>query len=91
MVSTRVARTVLIVSAAVLLAACDETDVYTLYRSSPTASNISGEEERNHVATFDAAAGGDYNRKNCEIARDLFAVQSGVTVRYWCEVDRFKP
>jgi hypothetical protein len=87
----RFARTALIVSAAVLLAACNEADVYTLYRSSPTTGNISGEAERNHVATFDAAAGGDYNRKNCEIARNLFASQSGVTVRYWCEIDRFKP
>jgi hypothetical protein len=63
----RFATTALIVSAAVLLAACNEADVYTLYRSSPTTGNISGEAERNHVATFDAAAGGDYNRKNCEI------------------------
>jgi hypothetical protein len=44
---------------------------------------------RNHVATFDAAEDKDYNRNNCEIARDLFASQPGVQVRYWCERGRF--
>ena len=42
-----------------------------------------------HVATFDAAEDKDYNRKNCEMARDLFANQSLLTVRYWCERGKF--
>lgn len=86
-------------AAVVLLAACDETNVYTLYRSSPTIGSIQGEGQRVHVATFDATArecafclraDGEYNRENCEIARELFANQPGV-VRYWCEQGRFKP
>jgi hypothetical protein len=87
--------------ALVLLTACDDPNVYTLYRSSPTIENIRGEAQRVHVATFDAAprecafclrADREYNRENCEIARGLFASQSGVTVvRYWCERGRFAP
>jgi hypothetical protein len=55
-------------------------DVYTLYRSGVGLPAMRG-----HVATFDADEGEWYNRENCEIARDLFAHQPGVTVRYWCE------
>ena len=63
--------------------------IYTLYRNSPTVGTISGDDARIHVATFDAAEDQDYNRKNCEIARDLFASQPGFTVRYWCERGKF--
>jgi hypothetical protein len=79
----------------VLLLACDNSSpkgvIYTLYRNSPTIGSNSGEDARIHVATFDAAEGEgkDYNRGNCEIARDLFSSQPGVTVRYWCERGRF--
>jgi hypothetical protein len=45
---------------------------------------------RIHVATFDAADGDKYNRENCNLARDLFAQQPGVTVKYWCETGRFR-
>ena len=84
----------LIATALALLAACDDSKpkavVYTLYRNSPTVvGTISGVDARIRVATFDAAEGEDYNRKNCETARDLFASQSGVTVRYWCERGKF--
>ena len=84
----------LIATALALLAACDDSKpkavVYTLYRNSPTlVGTISGVDARSRVATFDAAEGKDYNRNNCEIARDLFASQSGVTVRYWCERGKF--
>lgn len=77
-------------TALALLAACDDSKpkgvVYTLYRNSPTVvGTISGVDARIHVATFDAAEDKDYNRKNCEMARDLFANQSLLTVRYWCE------
>jgi hypothetical protein len=32
----------------------------------------------------------EYNRLNCETARQLFAAE-GVTVRYWCEKGRYRP
>jgi hypothetical protein len=73
--------------AAGLLAGCWEEDTYTLYRSSPAPAL--GESARLHVATFDAAGGGDYNRQNCGIAQELFQQQPGVKVRYWCEKGRF--
>jgi hypothetical protein len=63
--------------------------IYTLYRNSPTVGTISGDDARIHVATFDAAEDKDYNKNNCETARDLFASQPGVTVRYWCEHGKF--
>jgi hypothetical protein len=63
-----------------------KTVIYTLYRNSPEFADM-----RIHVATFDAAEDKDYNRQNCEIARDLFASQPGVRVRYWCERGRFQP
>ncbi|SOC94004.1 hypothetical protein SAMN05216358_4204 [Rhizobium sp. AN5] len=59
--------------------------VYSLYRSS-----IVEGVQFVHVATFDAGAGEDYNRENCNIAADLFAKQPGVVVRYWCERGRVK-
>jgi hypothetical protein len=77
--------------ATIALIGCNDTGVYTLYRSSPTIETISGEGARIHVATFDAADGADYNRENCEAARSLFVSQPGVVVRYWCERGRFAP
>ena len=69
-----------------LIAGCDQSQaVYTLYRASPGSDG-----ERIHVATFDATHGEKYNQTNCEIARDLFAKQPGVVVRYWCERGRFR-
>lgn len=59
---------------------------YTLYRSSATAG---GANMRVHVATFDATDGSTYNRDNCEIAKNLFQGQPGVTVTYWCERGNF--
>jgi hypothetical protein len=71
-----------------LLPACDNSKpkgvVYTLHRNSPAFADM-----RIHVATFDAAEDKDYNRDNCQIARDLFASQPGVTIKYWCERGRF--
>jgi hypothetical protein len=69
-------------------AACpgDETH-FRLYRSSAAIHGAAV-----HVATFNAvqqaAQGGgaaEYNRSNCEIARNLFQSQPDVTVTYWCE------
>jgi hypothetical protein len=86
-------RTLMVGAMMVLLCGCSDKGgvVYTLYRSSPTIGGISGEKARVHVATFDAEAGGDYNQDNCEAARNLFANQPGVTVKYWCERGRFEP
>lgn len=53
---------------------------FTLYRSS-TLDQLA----RVHVGTFDAADGADYNRENCELARQLFQAQRGARVRFWCE------
>jgi hypothetical protein len=72
-------------------AGCDQLSpqqgVYTLYRNSLLPGERIG---RIHVATFDTAHGDNYNRGNCDIARQLFASQPGVVVRYWCEPGRFK-
>ncbi len=57
-----------------------EDSVYTLYRDSVLDKSL-----RIHVATFDADASQAYNKENCEIARDLFEGQPGVTSTYWCE------
>ena len=72
-----------------LVTGCDD-GVFTLYRSS-SSSGAGGDAARLHVATFNANEGSDYNRGNCEVARELFQKRSGVTVRYWCEKGRFKP
>jgi hypothetical protein len=61
---------------------------YTLYRSSAT---VGGAGMRVHVATFDTKDGATYNRDNCEIAKNLFQKQPGVTVIYWCERGYFNP
>ena len=86
---TKLGRKICLIAVALtVLPACDDTKgiIYTLYRNSPASVDA-----RNHVATFDAAEDKDYNRSNCEITRDLFASQPGVTVRYWCERGRFQP
>ena len=59
--------------------------VYTLYRNSWMNSSL-----RIHVASFDTADGGDYNRDNCATAADLFQRQAGVKTRFWCEPGRFR-
>lgn len=69
----------------VSLSACKADEVYTLYRSSPTDPNM-----RIHVATFNASEGNDYNSENCYVAKNLFANQPRVTVRYWCEKGSYK-
>lgn len=69
------------------LASCSQGNetTFTLYRSA-----FAGDAVRLHIATFDADDSRDYNRQNCEIARDLFQSQPGVSVRYWCELGRFR-
>lgn len=77
--------------------ASDPSDVYTLYRDSPSLPGEplpgelnDGDLWRIHVATFDADAGAAYNQQNCQIAAGLFARQPGVRVRYWCEQGTYK-
>ena len=53
--------------------------VMTLYRNSVTGPL------RIHVATFDVDGGIQYNSENCQIAAELFRLQPGVAVFYWCE------
>ena len=64
--------------------ACSGHDTYTLYRNS-----VGADSARIHVATFDAAEPGDYNRQNCEQARELFQAQTAIKTRFWCEKGRF--
>jgi hypothetical protein len=79
-------RVSLVVLAVLLLSGCNNSGVYTLYRSSVVDPAM-----RIHVATFDEATGGDsYNGENCRIASELFAKQTGVKVRYWCEKGRYR-
>ena len=83
-------RTLLLVTGCLLYTtACSVAsgDVYTLYRNSSTTG---GDSMRIHVATFDSKDGEDYNRENCDTARQLFVAQEGVIVRYWCEKGRFQ-
>jgi hypothetical protein len=78
-----------VLAIAVAIAGCNpggsEDRTYTLYRNSVTDSNM-----RLHIATFDASEKEEYNRENCDIARQLFGAQPGIKVRYWCEKGRYK-
>lgn len=60
-------------------------DTYTLYRTS-----VMDEHDRIHVATFDAAAGEQYNHDNCQIAAELFQKQDGVKTKFWCEKGKYR-
>ena len=57
----------------------------TLYRNS-----VLNENERYHIATFDANHGSAYNWENCQLAAKLFQVQPGVTTGFWCEKGKFE-
>jgi len=59
----------------------EDSDVYTLYKS----SYVGGESSRVHVATFDSRWGHEFNQLNCSTAKELFQRQPDVTVKYWCE------
>ncbi|MGJ4748188.1 hypothetical protein ACQV5M_17645 [Leptospira sp. SA-E8] len=60
-------------------------NTYTLYRDSVLDSNA-----RIHVATFDAEESGDYNKENCNLAKNLFLKQEGVKTNFWCEKGMYK-
>lgn len=76
------------VFALLILAGCgggaEGRDTYTLYRS-----GIKDPTHRVHLASFDSEKGEAYNAKNCELARQLFQSQQGVTTKFWCERGRY--
>jgi len=82
-------RWTLLLMSTLVLAGCgaarDDTNTYTLYRTSAVAGDPIS---RYHVATFDTSEAPPYNKQNCEIVARLWA-ESGVQVRYWCESGRF--
>lgn len=55
-------------------------NTYVLYRNSSAFGDM-----QIHIASFNAKEPGEYNRENCEIARDLFQSQPGVKAKYWCD------
>ena len=68
--------------ALLLLSCASEKDAeWKMYRNSPTDVKM-----RLLIASFNADESGEYNHANCEIARELFESQPGVTVNYWCEL-----
>ncbi len=83
-------RIAIVLLAAMLAFGCDgnllssDGSVFVLYRNSVTDENM-----RLHVATFDTTDGENYNRGNCEQARELFQAQPGVKTKFWCEKGRF--
>ncbi len=60
-----------------------QSEIYTLYREASTPDR-----SRIHIATFDAAENGTYNRENCFTAAEHFGRDAAV--RFWCEQGRFK-
>lgn len=64
--------------------AAPDAAIYSLYWKSVTNAAL-----RLYVATFDAMDGVAYNHQNCAQAQQLFAVQKGVKVAFWCEPDNF--
>ena len=81
-------------AATIFLASCSpfpaNESVFTLYRNSMLDDPTLNKSSRIHIATFDADDGRDYNQGNCEIARQLFQSQIGVTTRFWCEMGRYR-
>lgn len=59
-------------------------NTYNLYRNSPVIS-----ESEVLIASFNAKERAEYNRDNCEIARDLFQSQQGIVTRFWCNKASF--
>ena len=64
-----------------------EKSVYTLYQGIPT---LDGGTMRIHVASFDAADGAEWNRKNCETVASLYKPVEVARVSHWCEPGWFK-
>ncbi|MEP6730571.1 MAG: hypothetical protein ABJE10_08030 [bacterium] len=68
-----------------LTAACGGKNTYTLYRNGVASDTL-----RIHVATFDADEEAEYNRDNCEQARELFQLHPAALSRFWCEKGTFR-
>jgi hypothetical protein len=65
----------------VLAAACArEPGAYTLLRNETV-----GDTARIVVATFNANETEEFNRGNCEHARELFQIEPSNRARFWCE------
>ena len=76
-----------VIATSSMFAGCSaDSGTFTLYRNSVIDRSM-----RIHVATFDAADGGEkYNSGNCDLAATLFASQDGVKTRFWCEKGIFR-
>ena len=78
-----VAGAALTVAGTILLSA--RNSAVTLYSDSPLIEN-----ERVHVATFDAYNDLEYNLGNCEISADLRMESATSNIKYWCEEGYFR-
>jgi hypothetical protein len=68
-------------TAAILATACARRpDAFTLLRNETV-----GDTSRIVVATFDADETAEFNRGNCEHARELFQIEPANRSRFWCE------
>ena len=83
--SARAHYVIVLAYSAVLLGCGGYSDSFTLYRASPMDPLM-----RIHIATFDTDQGAKYNHENCNTSATLFQLQSGVTVKYWCEKGSYK-
>jgi hypothetical protein len=68
-------------TAIILAVACArEPGAYTLLRTETV-----GDTARIVVATFDADETEQFNKGNCEHARELFQIEPANRARFWCE------
>jgi hypothetical protein len=81
----RVALLVLLLALQTCSQPAEAGNVYTLYRSS-----LANDSLRIHVASFNAAGGGTFNRDSCEYTRDLYQAQPGIKTRFWCEKGTYR-
>jgi len=73
-------------SAGFMASVCaSEAPSYTLLRNETV-----GDTSRIVVATFNANETEEFNRDNCEHARELFQVELTNRARYWCEKGRVR-
>ena len=74
------------ISTALLLSACVNEDIYTLYKNS---DQVSGAYERIHIATFDTSSD-KYNYLKCQEFSEILQNKEKSVVKYWCEKGRYK-
>lgn len=63
----------------------DESNVYTLYRSSIVDTDL-----RVHIASFNTDEKESYNKENCFLAASLFQDQPFVETKFWCEKGKYE-